>query len=425
MMIPTDDKLKLAIWLHKNLENQVRPQPRELKGTLPEGVDFDSIERALEQFDMASIGCRKETRTIQFGTPSSGGFFAWSMEDLLKNPKRSRHAPTKFYIADLDYLHPDQKESMPERVKGYFQRLRFIDSLQPPFADYQHTASGPETLVFMEDKKLEVSVSIDASELDPIPAIDTLIDHYIFSPEHKEQKKTIIRNCITDLFSEQNSKITKINISKIFQKADLLLRDVRDNYDLFISEFSFKKIKNEVEKEKLDFTIKLNSVFSSIQNQLLAIPVALVLVGGQMENTGSWSQKNIVIWLGALVFALLLSLLVRNQKNTLSAIRQEIDQQWRKIESDHRPVANRFQDLYWALEERHLHQIWLIRIVETLVAFSLLAATAYLLWISVPQPIVLSAAQYSLLGIPIYYFAGKTYNAMFKKNRARHQESES
>lgn len=412
MMIPTDDKLELAIWLYKNLEDQARPQSRELQGTLPEGVDFDVVERALEEFDMASIGCRKETRTIQFGAPSSGGFFAWSMEDFLKNPIRSRRAPSRFYIADLDYLHPDQKEAMPEQVKGYFQRLSFIDALQPPFADYQHTASGPETLVFMAEKKLDVCINLVASELDPIPAIDKLMEEYIFSPEHKDHKRTIIRTCITDLFSRNNSKITKIDISDIFKDADLLLEDVRDNYELFISEFSFKKIKDEIEREKLDFTIKLNTVFSSIQNQLLAIPVAFVLVGGQMENTGSWSQKNIVIWLGALVFALLLSLLVRNQRNTLSAVRQEIDQQWTKIESDHRSVADRFRDLYWALEERHKHQIWLIRIVDTLVAFSLLTATAYLLWISVPHSLGLSAAQFSLLGLPIYYLAGKIYNSL-------------
>jgi len=419
MTIPTDDKLKLAIWLYKNLQNQARPQSRELIGTLPEGVAFDEIEDALEEFDMAGIGCRKETRTIQFSTPSSGGFFAWSMEDLLKNPARSRRAPSKFYIADLDYLHPDQKKSMPNQVKGYFQRLSFIESLQPPFADYHHTASGPETFVFMADKKLEVSINIAASELDPIPAIDKLMEEYIFATEHKDHKRTIIRTCITDLFATPNSKITKIEISDIFKEAELLLEDVRDNYNLFISEFSFKKIKNEIEREKLDFTIKLNTVFSSIQNQLLAIPVALVLVGSQMENTGSWSRKNLVIWLGALVFALLLSLLVRNQKNTLSAVRQEIDQQWKKIHSDHRPVADRFRDLYWTLEERHKHQIWLIRIVDTLVAVSLFAATAYLLWISVPHSLGLSAAQLSLIGIPIYYFGCKAYNAITTKAKAR------
>ena len=343
------------------------------------------------------------------------------MEDLLKNPARSRRAPSRFYIADLDYLHPDQKAYMPNQVRGYFQRLGFIDSLQPPFADYHHTASGPETLVFMADKKLEVSINIDPSELDPIPAVDKLMEEYIFSTEHKDHKKTIIRTCITDLFAAPNSKITKIDISDIFKEAELLLEDVKDNYELFISEFSFKKIKNEIEREKLEFTIKLNTVFSSIQNQLLAIPVALVLVGGQMENTGSWNQKNVVIWLGGFVFTFLLSLLVRNQKNTLSAIRQEIDQQWRKIESDHRPVADRFRDL----EDRHEHQVRLIRTVDALVAFSLLAATAYLLWISVPHSLGLSAAQFSLLGIPIYYVTGKTYNAVFKKNRARKPENDS
>lgn len=405
MTIPIDDKLEFSVWLFKNLEFQVRVQSRQIIGTLPEGFDFEEIEDALDRYEMACHECSEKNRKIHFEAPHSGGFFAWSMEDLLKNPVRSRKAPSRFYVADLDYLHPDQKGEMPSVVKGYFQRLKLIDSLQPPFADYQHSASGPETLVFMTDRKLEISVNIDASELDPKNSIDDLIEKFIFSTEHQDHKRTITRSCITDLFAKQNTRVSSIEINDIFKNADLLLEDIRDNYDLFISEFSFKKIKNEVEKEKLDFTIKLNSVFSSIQNQLLAIPVALVLVGGQMENTGDWSQKNLVIWLGALAFSLLLSLLVRNQKNTLSAIRQEIDQQWQKIQSDHRSVAARFKDLYWSLDKRHQHQVQLIRTVDALVALSLLAATGFIIWISVPLPLAVSSAKIALLGAVIYPFA--------------------
>ena len=57
MTIPIDDKLKLAIWLYKNLEDPERVQSRELKGKLPKSVDFDEVEDALDEFEMASFGC--------------------------------------------------------------------------------------------------------------------------------------------------------------------------------------------------------------------------------------------------------------------------------------------------------------------------------------------------------------------------------
>ncbi|MDR7375473.1 hypothetical protein J2X19_000131 [Rhodoferax ferrireducens] len=43
--------------------------------------------------------------------------------------------------------------------------------------------------------------------------------------------------------------------------------------------------------------MKLNKTLSEIQNQLLAMPVALVLVGGQMAPDTGLSIKNLVIWL--------------------------------------------------------------------------------------------------------------------------------
>lgn len=403
MEIPTKNKLDFSIWLTKCLKEVSLYRPREVVGFLPKEISFDAVEHTLDRFNLTCDLINSKTRKIHFQLPHGNqSFFAWSLEQLLADPRKSKVAPDRFYIKELDYLHPDQEDIIPSKVRGYLQRLELIKAIQPPFSDYDHDLAGRQTLVFIADSKLEIEITLDHGDLEPVDSIDELISEFIFPSKHEIKKRDITKLCLIELLSETASRTNKTKISALIGKADELLERAKHHYDLFMSEFSFEKIKGEIEKEKLEFTIKLNTVFSSIQNQLLAIPVALVLVGGQMQSTDTWSQRNIVIWLGALVFAILLSLLVRNQKNTLSAINQEIQQQWSTIQNEHKSVADRFTNMYDALDKRYRNHVLLIYTVDFLVAGSLALATGFLLWVSVPRELMWESLRISLWGIPGY-----------------------
>ncbi len=413
MTIPTD-KLEFSIWLYKNIENPQWISSRQVLGTLKPNIEYKDVIDKLEALDLEGFGCSEKTRSIDFSLPhDSNGFFAKSLKHLLKNPKRSVQSPSRFYIAELDYLYSSANEEsdLPDQIQGYFHRLELISALRDKVADYHHNETGTEKLVFITDKKLEITIKLDHKSLSPTPACKSLIENFILSDLHKDQRILILKTTLIEEFSKNGSRNISIDIEDIFSNIDKLLKRSTHNYDLFVSNFSFEKVKDELEREKLDFTIKLNNVFSSIQNQLLAIPVALVLVGSQMENTGEWDQNNFVIWLGAMVFAVLLSLLVRNQKNSLTAIRQEIDQQWRRIQSDHRSIADQLTGLYKSLDRRYQHQVWLIRTVDTLVALSLLVATVYLLWVSVPISVAKAAGTLALIGAPLYILSEPTHES--------------
>lgn len=168
----------------------------------------------------------------------------------------------------------------------------------------------------------------------------------------------------------------------MLNRFDDFIEKIRASYELYVAEFSFQKVKAEVEKEKLEAILKLNKVFSDIQNQLLAVPVALVLVSGQMEDKGAWTSKNVLIWLGALVFSILMNLMIRNQRNTLKAIKQEIDQQKQQIERKYQSIAQRFAEIYIEIDNRYTHQRRLIAVVDSLVAISFGATSFLLLWFS-------------------------------------------
>ncbi|MCY1356730.1 hypothetical protein D9M69_431910 [compost metagenome] len=100
----------------------------------------------------------------------------------------------------------------------------------------------------------------------------------------------------------------------------------------------------------------------------------------KLENTISFA--NVLIWIGALVFAFFMSLLVRNQTNTLVALKLEMDSQWHLVQSKHRKVADKFKDAYEALGWRYIQQRVMISVVSVVVSASVIATTAMLLYAS-------------------------------------------
>ena len=122
--------------------------------------------------------------------------------------------------------------------------------------------------------------------------------------------------------------------------------------------------------------LKLNKVFSEIQNQLLAIPVALILIGSQTAPTESVSLHNIFIFFSMLVFSALMSLLLRNQRHSLDSIKIEMMNQWDEIKQKHVLTTEKLQIHYEDLEKRYGRQKLFLGIVSGIIALAVLASAA-------------------------------------------------
>lgn len=379
--------LDLAIFLWKGMEHRNRHE-RRIVGNIPIGLIFNNVVSALDSADLLSAS--DETKQeIEFKLPSS---FFMNLEELISTNERRISTPRRFYLADCDYLHDDQITDIPTTVQHYLSAIRFYSFLSDA-ADYKGGIGSTKTLIFLQKEKLEITPDYTISDLCELPKVDNFKTDFIETDTHKDQKLTIVRTVLLEMFKGR----VRVPFSELLRQFGDFIERLNSSYQLYVAEFSFQKVKAEVDKEKLEATIKLNKVFSDIQNQLLAVPAALVLVGGQMTNTGNWTIKNLSIWLGFFIFSCLMSLLVRNQRHTLRAVKQEIDQQWQQIEGKHTTVADRFKESYEQLDKRYKHQERLIGIVSFLVSISLAASTTILLCYSVPQNVMLESLCWGLL----------------------------
>ncbi len=386
MNLPSDP-IDLAVLLRREMSQCEINEESYVEGVLPNELDFEQVLACLEQHDMRGPSDNAASRKLEFSLPPN---YFLGMEQLLRAPGRRVEVPADFYVEELDYRHSRDRAAPPEILNFYLQATQLFRALAEA-ADDERRVGSVVTLVFLGQQKLEVNAEYAVADLQDLPALGEFKREYIASQTHKQQKSTIMRAALLGMFSGK----ARVTFSELLAHFPELVEHVESSYQLYVSEFSFQKVKAEVEKEKLEFTAKLNKVFSDIQNQLLAVPAALILVGGQMESSEVWGVKNLLVWFGAMVFAVLMNLLIRNQRHTLNAVKLEIDQQWQLIEGKHRQVAAQFKKGYERLDERYKHQEVLLGTVSSLVAIALGFATVLLLWYSVPKELALQSLQIS------------------------------
>ena len=101
-----------------------------------------------------------------------------------------------------------------------------------------------------------------------------------------------------------------------------------------MDKFSFEDFKHKIEDEKREYLLKINKIFSDMQNQLLTLPIASVIAASQMSKVGGFGDgvKNIALLLGVYIFAYMIRIFAHNQEDSLDAMRSEIEIKKKEIQ---------------------------------------------------------------------------------------------
>lgn len=148
---------------------------------------------------------------------------------------------------------------------------------------------------------------------------------------------------------------------------------VKASYSLYTADFSFEKLRSEVDKQNVDDTLRLNKTLSDIQNQLLALPAALMLAGAGVKDT-VWST-NLSIWIGVTVFIWVMHQLVKNQQSSIASIDQEILLRVEKVKEQPADVSCRVLPRFQSLQDRVVSQKAVLRQIRRAVLLVWLVAT--------------------------------------------------
>lgn len=350
-MLPSLDAHDSALWLFENLQ-QPQKVGNNWRGVLPDAFAFNDVLNALP------TGLAGETnemlRTIEFD-PIQFNVFE-NLNELVRGRWR-REVPSKFSVRDLSYVH-GKSETTPKEISNYLAAVRLWKHLFD-FSDYQRDHSA----VFIKsfESKIEIRAEYSSGDLTELKDFSNFVDTYFVAQHHKEQKRNIIRASLLESFKGE----LNINYSNLLQKLDDFVERVKASYSLYTADFSFEKLRSEVDKQNVDDTLRVNKVLSEIQNQLLAVPAAM-LVAGASAKAGLLTI-NISIVLGLTVFSWLMSRLIENQLNSLSSIKFEIDHRTAKIKAQPRDISDEVLPQFEVLEGRLEKQKLLLKKVHWVV----------------------------------------------------------
>ncbi len=351
--IKVERKFDFVINLLTSLDNICfEMESNSITGYLSKRSDlsFENIQEQLESLGLDTSD--NERKTGKIIVPLTGTNIFYDLEHYLKKDSRRLDAnPTKsFYIYDHSVKYTPGTTCINKELNNIFLIAELFSNLKL-ISDLHGDAGNRSFIIFVGKKNLKIYSDYHADDLArDLNLIKNFIREYIQNDFHQEDRHLAVINGLHESYKEN-----EISLSVFLKGFDTLYRMVKSNFQLYMDKFSFNDFKNKVEEDRREYTIKINKVFSDMQNQLLTLPIATVLAAGQMDsiNSASGFIKNTLIMIGIIIFCVFVLMQIANQKITLKALDEEI--KLRKLameEKDDSDYKTDYLKVYSSLDSR-------------------------------------------------------------------------
>jgi len=241
-------------------------------------------------------------------------------------------------------------------VKHYFD---VCDVLQLLISRAEHTKKMGSTIVeeiiFLHKNKLEITIGYDEKVfedgMDGISIVKALFD----DESHIEQKISILKEVLYSLL---------FNIPKAERLGYLLShfgefsKRLTENYQLYVSEFSFDDVRKEYEESKREYFTKLNDVFSSVQTKMLGIPISIAFASFKMSSIIDASSfwQNLLLALSIAIYSIMMMLMIQNQKHSLEAVKNDYESQMTRLKHHYSEQYDLIEGIQTDLNKRYGYQ---------------------------------------------------------------------
>lgn len=222
--------------------------------------------------------------------------------------------PVDFYIDDISYSSMSQNTN--EEIEKYKAITTLIDRLtaKSKFISEVHI----KTLCLVQDNSfieipIETIVYEDYLEHKNID----LIKQYVQNIDSYKEKRTIFLKELIDFLSNK-TKSERLNelilyFGEFYEKCNT-------SFEYYLSNFSFNKIKLELDNSVLEYSKNIRSIINESQSKLIAIPAAFIFGASQIDYNNLFVLKNIFILLSEFLFSYMISVFINNQENAIEII---------------------------------------------------------------------------------------------------------
>ena len=343
------------------LLNDVALQVLENLDELDRIIEIEIGDARFDYYQDQVRGYIDQEAIVTFSFPQLDPFYvARDINDLLSVSLHLHKAPENYLVVSA--LTDPEESSLLEIYK---QTLRLVDILCRA-ADHCDPNGVNEKFIYLGTKKVEIPIVYSRGDLKEIEGLDDF-DTFLSVPPHLDQKLAIFKSGLQDFLVDTKSEERFVRLIHLFPQ---FLERIQSDFNVYASELTFDKVRDEIEKRKLDFVDRLNKVFSDIQNKILAVPIAQIVAAGQMKPDEDF--KNTVIFIGVILFTILMDIMIRNQADAITAIGTEIDRQQADIKEKYPQFELNFKEIFNYLSVRERTQKHRLNLVSAIIAFSIL-----------------------------------------------------
>ncbi|WP_179354709.1 hypothetical protein [Winogradskyella vidalii] len=292
-------------------------------------------------------------------------------EDFLKSNKYKLNFD-KFYIYELDYHH--EVSPVNKQINNFLLLQELINFLKK-LSTYEKTTKGILELYFHKpDKICSILIDYDIESIKKLKinkSISELSEH-VFEKSDQETRIKLFSNEMINLLS-----VNDFSFDSVLNNWESIDNSYRSSFQIYLSEFSFEKIKTSSQEYFHELTDRIYSTIHKFSGYILAIPVAYLLILRFFDFKGeNLTKDSFLLAIGLLYFIIIWFVLLNNLSNAFETIEKDIDKFLNRIKGEENlvEITENLADQKKKLIPSQKKKIKIVRIISVLIFLMILCA---------------------------------------------------
>lgn len=236
-----------------------------------------------------------------------------------------------FYIAENDY-YSIESDGNDYFIINYIKNIELINLLKS-ISHSNYTIGNQLKYQFyrMSNSIVEIDIKYTETDLELFSDLDgfkELQNEFSDPIQHKDKKELFINELVN--FIETNSS----DYLSIIKNWKAILNAYNKSYKLYLAGFSFEKIKTASNEHFQKLLDRIYDSISKVSGYIFGIPIGFILLMNNFDFKGELIFKNLIILLLSILFFVLIKyILIKNIKESIDAIENEITEFLNQISS--------------------------------------------------------------------------------------------
>jgi len=234
-----------------------------------------------------------------------------NLDDLLHRTL-PRAEPARYFLNPVGEIVANGPAPSPE-ISRYRHALR-LRVLLRSIADLE----SAEKAVFLTPQSLALPFICHSADLRDLPDLGDLENQLSAGAIERDQRTALFKRSLREYL---HTTPEPARFAHLLDQFSPLYDSYRRDFLLWIGQ-AFGELEKAFEEKRLKFLADLNGILASVQTSILAVPLAMLLVGDKYDLANP--ARNFLLALTVLTVALVAHKLLGHQRHTLDGIDEAI-----------------------------------------------------------------------------------------------------